>query len=141
MASSITYSLLEIDHVTTQLLPYLSQYKIVAFHGEMGSGKTTFIKHLCEKLGAKQTARSPTFSLVNQYETADGNPIVHMDLYRLKDVDELLNIGFEDYFIDTKSFIFIEWPEIASDLLPDNIIHLYFETISANMRSITIHTP
>jgi len=86
-------------------------------HGEMGAGKTTFIATICKRLGVKETS-SPTFALVNEYETADGELVYHFDLYRIKRKSELLEFGFQEYLYGAK-YVFIEWPEIAEDYLEE----------------------
>lgn len=86
-------------------------------HGEMGAGKTTFISTICKHLGVKETS-SPTFALVNEYETAEGELIYHFDLYRVKRKSELQEFGFQEYLYGAK-YVFIEWPEIAEDYLDE----------------------
>ncbi|MFN0031478.1 MAG: tRNA (adenosine(37)-N6)-threonylcarbamoyltransferase complex ATPase subunit type 1 TsaE [Flavobacteriales bacterium] len=90
---------------------------IFAVHGEMGAGKTTFIKAICNALGA-EAAASPTYSLVNEYVTDKGTKIFHFDLYRLKNLEEVLDFGFDEY-LDQHAFIFIEWPEVVLPMLDE----------------------
>lgn len=94
---------------------------IYAFNGEMGAGKTTFISEVCSQLGVTDDVSSPTFSLVNEYETADGQTIYHFDCYRLESEQEAFDIGAEEYF-DSGNICFIEWPEKIESILPDNCI-------------------
>jgi tRNA threonylcarbamoyladenosine biosynthesis protein TsaE len=95
--------------------------RIFAIFGKMGAGKTTFIKALCAFLGVTETVNSPTFALVNQYITPMGENIFHFDFYRIKKIEEVLDIGYEDYFY-SGSFCFIEWPEKIEELLPPDAV-------------------
>lgn len=98
-----------------ELIDLAGNIKVFAFKGEMGSGKTTFIKQLCLSLGSGDNFSSPTYSIVNEYRSSK-NKIYHFDFYRIKTVSEIINIGFEDY-IFSGNYCFIEWPEIAESLL------------------------
>jgi tRNA threonylcarbamoyladenosine biosynthesis protein TsaE len=98
--------------------------RIFAFHGELGAGKTTFIKVLCESLGVNDAMSSPSFSLVNEYRSAGGEPVYHFDLYRLRSAEEALGIGFEEYLY-SGNYCFIEWPERAEELLPEETVHVF----------------
>lgn len=99
-----------------KLLEYCGDEKVLLFDAEMGSGKTTFIKSLCQVLGSHDVINSPTYSIVNEYKTENGLSIFHFDLYRLKSSQELFNIGFEDY-LHPNHFLFIEWPQLAIPFL------------------------
>lgn len=99
-----------------KLLEFAGDYKVFAFNGEMGAGKTTFIKSLCNTLGSTNDFSSPTYSIVNEYRFPEGK-IFHFDLYRLKSMEEVLDIGFEEY-VSGKDYCFIEWPDLAMSLLP-----------------------
>ena len=105
---TLTYDLSEIDSVAVQLLSKVKS-KTLLFYGEMGAGKTTLIKALVKALGAEDAASSPTFSLVNEYHSDQGR-IFHFDFYRIKDENEVLDMGIEDY-LNTESWKFIEWPQ------------------------------
>jgi tRNA threonylcarbamoyladenosine biosynthesis protein TsaE len=124
-AEIVIKTLDEIGKAAAEFLPYLKYSKVVAFYGEMGAGKTTFIKALCNCLGVKDTVNSPTFAIINEYFTSGNEPVYHLDLYRLKSQEELLDIGYEDY-LQSGSYLFIEWPEKARDLLPEDcmIVHI-----------------
>lgn len=100
---------------------------VFAFHGKMGAGKTTFIKAVCEVLGVEDTVNSPTFAIVNEYRSnTTAELIYHFDFYRIKNIDEAYNIGSEDYF-HSGAICFIEWPEKAEQLLPDDTVHITIE--------------
>jgi tRNA threonylcarbamoyladenosine biosynthesis protein TsaE len=90
----------------------------------MGAGKTTFIKALCESLGVKDVITSPTFAIVNEYTTAAGDPIYHFDFYRIKRLEEVYDMGYEDYFYASDALCFIEWPELIEELLPDTALRV-----------------
>lgn len=95
--------------------------KVFAFYGEMGAGKTTFIKAICENLGVEDMINSPTFSIVNEYLDADGNIIYHMDCYRIEKESEATDIGVTGYLY-SGNYCFIEWPEKIKRLLPDDMV-------------------
>lgn len=115
---SLTYELSEIDSIAVQLLSRVKS-KTLLFYGEMGAGKTTLIKSLVKALGATDTASSPTFSLVNEYQSTEG-PIFHFDFYRIKNETEALDMGIEDY-LNTSSWKLIEWPQKIENLLDEDV--------------------
>ena len=112
----IEFSLAEIDEIAKKILT-LSKYKIILFEGEMGAGKTTLTKALAKCLGVQDMTSSPTFSLVNEYESTDGL-LYHFDLFRLKDLSEAYDIGIDEY-LDSGNYCFIEWPEEIMPILTD----------------------
>lgn len=112
--------------------------KIYCFIGEMGSGKTTFIKAICEDLGVIDNINSPTFSIVNEYTTKNDETIFHFDLYRLENLEAALNIGIEEY-LQSGNYCFIEWPEIIEDILPDNFVVVEIEETEDGVRMITVN--
>lgn len=132
-----TYSLNEIKEVTINIWQAGRDYKVWALHGEMGGGKTTFIHSLCEMLGVTSAISSPTYSIINEYESAEAGTIFHMDWYRLKDEDEALQAGVEDVLF-SENLCLIEWPEKAERLLPDQTFHLYISFINEQTRKISI---
>lgn len=111
--------------------------KKFAFYGPMGSGKTTLIKALCKELGADSVVTSPTFSLVNEYTSKKGDLLYHLDLYRINDLEELFDIGYEEYFF-SEHYVFIEWAENAEALLPESITRVTLEEIDTDKRIIII---
>lgn len=115
----IAYNINEIDQVAQQLIKNFSN-KTILFIGEMGTGKTTLIKALVKTLGSNDDVSSPTFSIVNEYQSPDAF-IYHFDMYRIEDETEALNFGFEDYFVSNNNWIFIEWPQNVASLLPENV--------------------
>ena len=110
--------------------------KVFAFYGEMGSGKTTLIKAICKKLGVGETTSSPTFSIVNEYTSRQGNKIYHFDFYRLKNESEAMDIGCEEYF-SSGNYCFIEWPEKIANLLPSEIVNIHI-TLKGDTREVSI---
>lgn len=114
-------SLDSIDQAARSLLQELGDRKVLAFSGEMGAGKTTLIQSLCRVLGVSAEVNSPTFSLVNQYFTSEHRSIFHFDLYRIEDPAELFDMGYEEYFY-SGDLCFIEWPEKASHLIPEEAL-------------------
>ena len=109
--------------------------KVFAFYGKMGAGKTTFIKAVCEALGVEDVITSPTFAIVNEYTTCEGDPVYHFDFYRIKKIDEVYDMGYEDYFY-SGHLCFLEWPELIEDLLPDDVTRVTIKTEEDGSRSI-----
>ncbi|MCI6728521.1 MAG: tRNA (adenosine(37)-N6)-threonylcarbamoyltransferase complex ATPase subunit type 1 TsaE [Bacteroidales bacterium] len=131
-------SLAELPQVAGEFLQALGNRRVVAFQGKMGAGKTTFIKALCEQLGVCDMVNSPTFSIVNEYTDAEGQTLAyHFDLYRLKSVAEALDMGAEDYFY-SGHYCFIEWPDVADALLPDNCAEASIEEADNGTRILTL---
>lgn len=108
----------DLDGVAAELLSAFPGGRIFAFFGPMGVGKTTLIKALCRHLGSLDVVSSPTFSIINQYLTGSGESLFHFDFYRIKDITEVYNLGYEDYFF-SGNYCFIEWPEKIESLLPE----------------------
>ena len=117
---------------------FLQKGHIFAFYGKMGSGKTTFIKNLCEELGVEDTINSPTFAIVNEYEDREANTIFHFDFYRIKSLTEVYNMGYEEYFY-SNAYCFIEWPELIEELLPEEHIRVDISEESDGSRTITVN--
>lgn len=110
--------------------------KVFAFYGKMGAGKTTFIKALCEVLGVKDVITSPTFAIINEYTDGNDNPIYHFDFYRIKKLEEVYDMGYEDYFY-SGNLCLLEWPELVEDVLPENVIKVTIEEQSDGSRLLT----
>jgi tRNA threonylcarbamoyladenosine biosynthesis protein TsaE len=110
----------ELPTAAVQLLEAIGDRNVLAFYGEMGAGKTTFIKAFCVALGVKETISSPTFSIVNEYLSATGRKIYHFDFYRIKDINEAFDMGYEEYLY-SDALCLIEWPEKIEALLPENV--------------------
>jgi tRNA threonylcarbamoyladenosine biosynthesis protein TsaE len=108
-----------------------------AFHGEMGAGKTTFIKAICSELGVKDGMSSPTFSLVNEYVTADGETIFHFDFYRIENENDAYQAGLHEYF-DTGNYCFVEWPEKVPSILPVGTVHVKI-SVDQDQRTISVN--
>ena len=117
-----------------QFVNEIGSHKVFAFYGTMGAGKTTFIKAVCEVLGVKDVITSPTFAIVNEYES-DNGPIFHFDFYRIKKLEEVYDMGYEDYFY-SGSLCFIEWPELIEDLLPEDAVRVTITEQPGGMRKI-----
>lgn len=108
-----------------EFIDAMGDRRLFAFYGKMGAGKTTFIRALCEALGTTDIFTSPTFAIVNEYDTASGRPIYHFDFYRIKRLAEVYDIGYEDYFFDSRGGIcLMEWPELVEELLPDDTVRV-----------------
>ena len=116
---------------------------VFAFHGQMGAGKTTIIEALCRAKGVKESMGSPTFSIINEYGFPDNGTerfIFHIDLYRLKDEEEVIQAGVEDC-VYSGEICFVEWPEKAPLLFDDSAAHVYIETISESIRKLILELP
>ncbi|MFT4661797.1 MAG: tRNA threonylcarbamoyladenosine biosynthesis protein TsaE [Patiriisocius sp.] len=111
---------------------------IFLLNGEMGSGKTTLMVEIGRHFSISDPISSPTFSIVNEYETHNGTLVYHFDLYRLKDEEELYDIGFEDY-LNKEALVFIEWPVVAKNFLPDNAVSIQIEQVLNGREIIVQH--
>lgn len=111
----------DLPRAAAEFIAGMGTNHVVAFYGEMGAGKTTFIKALCSQLGVNDKTASPTFSIVNEYRTASGRKIYHFDLYRLKSEEELYDLGYEEYLF-SGNLCLIEWPEKMGKLLPEDAV-------------------
>ena len=111
---------------------------VFAFYGKMGAGKTTFVKAICEELGVEDTITSPTFAIVNEYRSdLAGELIYHFDFYRIKKLDEVYDMGYEDYFY-SGAICFIEWPELIEELLPGNTVKVSIEELESGEREVIL---
>ncbi|WP_304141446.1 tRNA (adenosine(37)-N6)-threonylcarbamoyltransferase complex ATPase subunit type 1 TsaE [Mesoflavibacter zeaxanthinifaciens] len=132
---NFTYTLDQLEEASNFVLKNANS-KIILFEGEMGSGKTTLIKKLVKQLGSQDTVSSPTFSLVNEYETND-NIIYHFDLYRVNEEEELYNFGIETYIYSDKH-VFVEWPDLLKPMLQEEYTVLSFTTTNNSSRQIKL---
>lgn len=120
-------SLADINEAAKQFIENMGDGKVFAFYGKMGAGKTTFIKAICKELGVDDVITSPTFAIVNEYQSATtGDSIYHFDFYRIKKLEEVYDMGYEDYFY-SGSLCFLEWPELIDDLLPEDATKVTIE--------------
>lgn len=126
----------ELDLVAPKILDLAADAHIFIFEGDMGAGKTTLIKSLAKAMGVSEVVSSPTFSIVNEYD-AKGRPIYHFDFYRIKNLQEAYDIGYEEYFYSGNT-CFIEWPEKIEGLIPEHYIKISIETLAENERLLSI---
>ncbi len=127
-------NLSDIPAVVKKLLADYSEARVFAFYGELGAGKTTLIKEFCRFLKVKDTVSSPTFAIINEYNSENGENIYHADLYRLKNEKEVIDTGLGEY-VNSGNYCFIEWPALAENLLPENTVKLYIQ-IEGEKRTI-----
>lgn len=135
-----TIEIKSLDNITdaaTEFIKQMGDNTVFAFHGEMGAGKTTFIKAICEKLGVDDVINSPTFAIVNEYRSDSGELIYHFDFYRINKEEEAFDFGYEDYFF-SGSLCFIEWPERIESLLPHDTVHVTVKETENNSRVVEI---
>ena len=130
-------NLSDIDIVAQRFVDKMDQNNVFAFYGEMGAGKTTFIKAICKALGVEETITSPTFAIVNEYTKDDGDPIFHFDFYRIKNIEEAYDFGYEDYFY-SGHLCFIEWPQLVEPLLPESVVKVQIVVEDNEQRSIIV---
>lgn len=126
----------DLPSVASTIIKYADHSHIFLFYGEMGAGKTTLIKSLCESLGVTEPVTSPTFSIVNEYVGAS-RQIYHFDFYRLKNQNEAFDLGYEEYFY-SDAWCFIEWPEKIGGLVPQHCIKINIKVLGNNVREINI---
>jgi len=127
----------QLPNAAEQIIGFAKDQKLWLFIGEMGAGKTTLIKTLCNALGVEDQVSSPTFAIVNEYATNKQETIYHFDFYRLEDVEEAISIGVEDYFYSGQICL-MEWPQIISGLLPDQFMTLHIEELLTGERKIIL---
>lgn len=130
-------SLEEIDKAAKEFIAQMGDNTVFAFYGSMGAGKTTFIKAICEALGVTDVITSPTFAIVNEYRGEGEELIYHFDFYRIKKLEEVYDMGYEDYFY-SGAVCFIEWPELIEELLPGNTVKVTIEEVENGARRLTM---
>lgn len=130
-------SLDKIDEAALDFIRAMGDNTVFAFHGDMGAGKTTFIKAICENLGVSDTINSPTFAIVNEYRSDSGELIYHFDFYRINKIEEVFDFGYEDYFY-SGSLCFIEWPEKVDTLLPKDTVNVYVKVQEDGSREVSL---
>ena len=128
----------KIREAAREFIANIGDSTVFAFYGKMGAGKTTFVKAVCEELGVDDVITSPTFSIVNEYRSEKtGELIYHFDFYRVKKIEEVYDMGFEDYFY-SGALCFIEWPELCEEVLPDNTVKVSIQEEPDGSRTITL---
>lgn len=135
MVSIVADSLDALPQAAQQFISNMGDARVFAFYGNMGAGKTTFIKALCECLGVTDTVTSPTFAIVNEYEGRER--VYHFDFYRIRRIEEAYDLGFEEYCY-SGHLCFIEWPELIEDLLPEDAVRVNIEALADGSRRITM---
>lgn len=128
-------SINELDQIAKTLIDNYKEYNVFAFFGQLGAGKTTFIKSICKYLQVTDIVSSPSFSIINEYKTALNESVYHMDFYRIKRLEEVYDLGYEDYFY-SNSYCFIEWPEKIEKLLPEKFVYIQIEVDDLNKNRI-----
>ena len=131
-----TYSISELNTIAKEIIA-TTKSKTLLFYGEMGAGKTTLIKEICNELGIEDVANSPTFSLVNEYHTANAEVVYHFDFYRIEDENEAYDIGIEDYLF-SDAWCLIEWPQNIENLLPLKSTEIHISVLENGNRSIQL---
>ena len=131
MVSIIIKDIEHIREAAQEFVKEIGEHRVFAFYGSMGAGKTTFIKAICEELGVQDVITSPTFAIVNEYSLprqleGDGGRLFHFDFYRIKKLEEVYDMGYEDYFY-SGALCFIEWPELIEELLPEDAVRVHIE--------------
>lgn len=129
-------SLDKIADAAQEFVAQMGNRRVFAFHGGMGAGKTTFIKAICQHLGVKDAVASPTFAIVNEYGS-DIGPIYHFDFYRIKNLGEVMDLGFEDYAY-SGNLCLMEWPELIEELLPEDTTNVHIAETENGMRIVSI---
>lgn len=135
-AEIIIPSLDRIAEAARSFVAHIGERRLFAFYGDMGAGKTTFIKAICDELGVTDTVSSPTFAIVNEYNSANG-PIYHFDFYRINSISEVMDLGFDDY-VNSGYLCLMEWPELIEDLMPDDTVSVHIEAREDGTRLVSM---
>ncbi|MEN8117631.1 MAG: tRNA (adenosine(37)-N6)-threonylcarbamoyltransferase complex ATPase subunit type 1 TsaE [Bacteroidota bacterium] len=139
MFSEKVNSIAELDKAADKLIKTFPECRIFALYGKMGAGKTTFIQAICRALGSGDNVTSPTFALINEYNAANADSIFHFDFYRINDIEEAFDLGYEDY-IYSGHYCLIEWPEMIEPLLPEKMVEVKIEVEDDDTRIIFART-
>ena len=126
----------ELPEIARKLVEQFAEERVFAFYGKMGAGKTTFIQSVCRVLGSDDTVTSPTFALINEYNTQKSGSVFHFDFYRIKNLEEVFDLGYEDYLY-SGSYCLIEWPELIESLLPEKVVRVKIEVEPDGSRKFT----
>ena len=135
----ISVKIQDIEHIreaAREFIEHIGDRRVFAFYGKMGAGKTTFVKAICEELGVEDVITSPTFAIINEYSLPEGESLFHFDFYRIKKLEEVYDMGYEDYFY-SGSLCFIEWPELIEDVLPEDAVRVNIEEQPDGSRLVT----
>jgi tRNA threonylcarbamoyladenosine biosynthesis protein TsaE len=125
-----------LNPIAKKLINHFPDHRIFAFYGKMGAGKTTFIQSICKTLGSDDNVTSPTFALINEYKTGQQQSVFHFDFYRINNIEEAFDLGYEDYLY-SGNYCLIEWPEMIEPLLPENIVKVKIEVADNGTRNIS----
>lgn len=133
----IIYSLDEIENVSKMFVSMIGDHKVITFSGDLGAGKTTLITSICKELGVQDKVTSPTYAIIQEYDSGNDNIIYHLDLYRLSNIGEAIEAGIEDCLISGRLCL-IEWPENAISLFKENAFHVSLEVLSPQSRKLIV---
>jgi len=129
----------DLSEIARDILSKAGDFRLFAFYGDMGAGKTTFILMFIKLLGVVDDGSSPTFSIVNEYRDRENRPVYHFDFYRIESVDEVYDLGYEDYFYNN-AYCFMEWPEKIQEILPEETVNIYLN-VEESVRKIKLELP
>lgn len=135
MFSAKATTIKSLGGIAREFIEKFPEQRVFAFYGKMGAGKTTFIQAVCRELGSADNVISPTFALINEYKTDSMHSIYHFDFYRIEDMEEAFDLGYEDYFYSGE-YCLIEWPEKIEPLLPENYVEVKIEALNNGDRNI-----
>ncbi len=127
----------ELPEAAGKILKLAGERRVIAFFGEMGVGKTTLIKAICDKLGIKDGTSSPSFALINEYSTSEGSPVYHFDFYRIRATEEAYDLGYEEYLY-SGNYCLIEWPEMIETLLPEDTLKACMTVREDDLRVVVL---
>ena len=137
----VVFGVDEVGALAKELCKLMAQYRIFAFSGPLGAGKTTMIREMLRECGVKESVKSPTFTLLNVYTDSDGKQFYHFDIYRTQSLDDFMATGFDEYLNSDDGYCFIEWPEAILPLLKDRAVHIELDYCQeGNSRSIALST-